>query len=115
MVFAERLHAGFFAAHISKRSVNMRIEALEQFERVAELARRVKMRNPEAHDVALLRIAGETVRYELRLFVSGVLERIRQGVWINDKVEGILKVMSNDKLAKEAEFCAGTGKVEYGD
>jgi hypothetical protein len=66
-----RLHAGFFPAHILKGSVNVRIQRLEQFERIAELARRVKMGKPEAHDVALLRIAGETVRYELRLFVSG--------------------------------------------
>ena len=92
----------------------MRIQVLKEFERVAELARRVKIRK-KAYDVFLLRIAGETVGYELGLFVSGVLKRIRQGIWINDKVEGIFNVMCNDKLAKEAEFCAWTCKVEHGN
>ena len=89
----------------------MRIQALEQFEPTAELARQVKMGKPEAHNVAFLRIAGKTVRYELRLFVSGVLKRIRQGIWINDKVEGILNLMSHGNSAKEAEFCARPVKL----
>jgi hypothetical protein len=73
------------------------------------------MGKPEADDIALLWIAGETVRYELRLFVSGVLKRIRQGIWINDKVEAILNIISDDNLAKEAKLCARIGRVEHGD
>ena len=82
----------------------MRIKALKQVERIDELARQVKIRKPKAQDGAVARIAGEAEGDELRLFFRGVLERIRHGIWINDKVEGIFNVMSDDKPAKEAEF-----------
>lgn len=55
----------------------MRIQAPEQVQGVAELSRGVKISKPKAQDGAVARIAGEAVRDELRLFLGGVLERIR--------------------------------------
>lgn len=36
-------------------------------------------------------------------------------MWINNKVERIFNVMSDDKLAKEAKSLAGLGKGDHGD
>ena len=64
---------------VFERLENVRVQIIQQIERVNQLARMVKVAQPALQGRAVMWIAGETVRDQSQLLVGRVVERKRAG------------------------------------
>ncbi len=112
---AGELDAGFLAANVLEGFIDMRVQLVQEFGGVNQLAWPVKVQQPLLQGRAVMRIAGKAVLDDLHLLVCIVLERIGIGAGVDEAFDGFIIVKVDIHLTQETQFPPGLGESEDDD
>ncbi len=103
------------AGVVLERPVDVRVEIVQQIERVDDLAGGIKFTQPCEKSRAVIRIAGQAICHEIDMLFRLVLEWEGAGIGSDTPFDGVVVVKIDVNLAGDTKRVGGLLKGDNGD